>query len=158
MKTLVLGIGNPILRDDGVGLRVAQRVRAKVKGIDAIIEETSAAGADLLDLLLGYEKVIIIDAIQTGNGKPGEIYRFTPDDLSFFPGVTCSHTMGLPLLLRAGRRLGLAVPSQVTIIAIEAADVTSFGEECSPEVEQAIPRAVDLVLGELGGSLGSGEG
>ena len=94
VRTLILGLGNPILSDDGVGISVAEELKRIVKRTDVMIEETSMGGLSLLDLLIGYDSVIMIDAIQTSKGKAGQIYRV---DTSF---LDCSrHTVH-------GERLG----------------------------------------------------
>lgn len=144
-----MGLGNPILSDDGVGCRVAMALREKLTTTDADIMEASIAGLDFLDLLTGYERTIIIDAIQTGKGKPGQIYRFGPDALASTRHAGTPHDVNLATALELGKRLNLNLPRQIIIFAIEVKDVTSFGEECTPEVMKAIPACVKLVLQEL---------
>jgi len=78
MKTLILGLGNPILSDDGVGVGVAGELEGRLDQQEVTVVETSMAGLSLLDLLIGYDRVIIIDAIQTVGGKAGQIYRLDP--------------------------------------------------------------------------------
>ncbi|MGD2064828.1 MAG: hydrogenase maturation protease [Dehalococcoidia bacterium] len=151
MKTLVLGIGNPILSDDGVGIRVAQEVGKKLDDPQITVSETSAAGLSLLDSLIGYNNVIIIDAIQTKGGKAGQIYRMKPEDFSFAKHISSPHQINLVTALELGKVLNLAMPQEISIFAVEAKDTTSFSEECTPEVEQAIPEAVKMVLDELVG-------
>ena len=151
MKTLVLGIGNPILSDDGVGIKVAQEVGKKLDDPQITVSETSAAGLSLLDSLIGYDKVIIIDAIQTEQGKAGQIYRMKPEDFSFTKRVSSPHQINLVTALELGKLLNLTVPQEISIFAVEAKDTTSFSEGCTPEVEQAIPEAVKMVLDELVG-------
>ena len=151
MKTLVLGIGNPILSDDGVGIKVAQEVGKKLDDPQITVSETSAAGLSLLDSLIGYDKVIIIDAIQTEKGKAGQIYRMKPEDFSFTKRVSSPHQINLVTALELGKLLNLTVPQEISIFAVEAKDTTSFSEGCTPEVEQAIPEAVKMVLDELVG-------
>ena len=151
MKTLVLGIGNPILSDDGVGIKVAQEVGKKLDDPQITVSETSAAGLSLLDSLIGYDKVIIIDAIQTEQGKAGQIYRMKPEDFSFTKRVSSPHQINLVTALELGKLLNLTMPQEISIFAVEAKDTTSFSEGCTPEVEQAIPEAVKMVLDELVG-------
>ena len=151
MKTLVLGIGNPILSDDGVGIKVAQEVGKKLDNPQITVSETSAAGLSLLDSLIGYDKVIIIDAIQTEKGKAGQIYRMKPEDFSFTKRVSSPHQINLVTALELGKLLNLTMPQEISIFAVEAKDTTSFSEGCTPEVEQAIPEAVKMVLNELVG-------
>lgn len=78
MKTLILGLGNPILSDDGVGLGVAEELEGRLDQQEVTVVETSMAGLSLRDLLIAYDRVIIIDAIQTVGGKAGQIYRLDP--------------------------------------------------------------------------------
>jgi len=151
MKTLVLGLGNPILSDDGVGIRVAQEVGEKLKDPQITVSETSAAGLSLLDSIVGYDKVIIIDAIQTEKGQAGQIYRMGAEDFSLTKHFSSPHQINLVTALELGKMLNLAMPQEITVFAVEAKDITSFSERCTPEVERAIPEAVKIVLEELVG-------
>jgi hydrogenase maturation protease len=151
VKTLVLGIGNPILGDDGVGFHVAQEL-AKLITDDAIdIEDASTSGLNLLDIITGYDKVVIIDAIMTEGGEPGEIYRLRPDDFtrSVHPG-TPMHDLNFPTVLEIGKRLMPAeMPREIVIFAVEVEEIERFTEEMTPKVREAVPQVVQLVLGEI---------
>ena len=149
MKTLVLGLGNSILSDDGVGIMVAQELGKKLSDPRVTVVETGEAGISLLDSVIGYEQVIIIDAIQTKEGKAGQIYRMGVQDFSFAKHLSSPHQINLVTALELGKMLNLAMPQKVTIFAVEAKDVTNFSEKCTPEVERAIPEAVKMVLEEL---------
>jgi hydrogenase maturation protease len=149
MKTLVLGIGNPILSDDSVGIKVAQDVGKKLNDRQVTVVEMSVAGLSLLDSIVGYDKVIIIDAIQTEKGQAGQIYRMGAEDFSGTKHFSSPHQINLVTALELGKILGLAMPQEITIFAVEAKDITSFSEKCTPEVEQAIPEVVKMVLQEL---------
>jgi hydrogenase maturation protease len=149
MKTLVLGIGNPILSDDGAGIKVAHEVGGKLNDPQVTVAETSAAGLSLLDSIVGYDKVIIIDAIQTEKGRAGQIYRMGIEDFSLTKHFSSPHQINLATALELGKMLNLAMPQEITVFAVEAKDITSFSEKCTPEVEQAIPEVVKMVLQEL---------
>ncbi|MDH4067996.1 MAG: hydrogenase maturation protease [Dehalococcoidia bacterium] len=149
MKTLVLGLGNPILSDDGVGIRVAHDVASQVKSPQVTVSETSAAGLSLLDSIVGYDKAIIIDAIQTEKGRPGQIYRMGAEDFSCTKRFSSPHQVNLVTALELGKMLNLAMPQKVVVFAVEAKDITSFSEKCTPKVEKAIPEVVSMVLEEL---------
>ena len=151
MKTLVLGLGNPILSDDGVGIQVAREVANQLNSPQVTVAETSGAGLSLLDSIVGYDKVIIIDAIQTREGHSGQIYRIGPEDFSLTKHFSSPHQINLATALELGKMLDLAMPPTITIFAVEAKDITSFSEKCTPEVEQAIPEVVKMVLEELVG-------
>jgi hydrogenase maturation protease len=149
MKTLVLGMGNAILSDDGVGIRVAHEVVNQLKNPQVTVLETSAAGLSLLDSIVGYDKVIIIDAIQTEKGEAGQVYRMSTADFSLAKHFSSPHQINLVTALELGKMLNLAMPEEITVFAIEAKDITSFSEECTPEVEKAIPEVVKMVLDDL---------
>lgn len=148
-KTLVLGMGNPLLCDDRVGLQVAAELKNKLFRPEITIMEASLAGLGLLDLLVGYDKAIIIDAIQTMGGKAGEIYRLDPEEFDSTHHTASPHDASLTAALEFGKKLGLALPKQIVIYAIEASDTTTFSEECTPEVKKAIPVCVEMILQEL---------
>ena len=149
MKTLVLGIGNPILSDDGVGIRVVQEVGNKLTDAQVTVSETSAAGLSLLDSIIGYDKVIIIDAIQIQEGKAGQIYRMKPEDFSFAKRISSPHQINLVTALELGKMLNLAMPREIDVFAVEAKDTDTFSEKCTPEVERAVPEVVKMVLENL---------
>jgi hydrogenase maturation protease len=151
MKTLILGIGNSVLSDDGVGCKVVQRLEERLKGHPSItVKETSLSGLSLLDEVAGYERLIIIDAIQTRGGNPGTIYKLSPSD--FKTGrMAVIHDLGLVSTLELGRKLEMEMPREVAIFAIEAKDMVTFSEKLSPEVEKAVPKAVEAVVKEVSG-------
>lgn len=149
MKTLVLGLGNPILSDDAVGIRAAQEVGRKLDEPQVTVAETSEAGLSLLDAIVGYDEVIIIDAVQTEKGQPGQIHRMGTEDFSLTKRFAPPHQINLATSLELGNALSLAMPRNITIFAVEAKDVTTFSEKCTPEVEKAIPQVVKMVLEEL---------
>jgi hydrogenase maturation protease len=149
VKALVLGLGNPILSDDSVGIRVAQGMGKKLSHAQVTVAETSGAGLSLLDSIVGYDQVIIIDAIQTKEGKAGQIYRMKPEDFSFAKHFSSPHQINLVTALELGKMLNLVIPQKITIFAVEATDITTFSDKCTPEVEKAIPEVVKMVLQEL---------
>jgi hydrogenase maturation protease len=153
MKTIILGLGNPILRDDGVGNRVALELEDKLaQRQDVTVMETSMSGLSLIDLLAGYDKAIIIDAIQTAEGKAGQIYRLTPDAFNNTRHASSPHDVNFATALELGNRLGMAMPKQILIYAIEVADVSTFSEKCTPAVSRAIPACIKMITRELNGN------
>jgi hydrogenase maturation protease len=148
MNTLIVGLGNPILSDDGIGIRVAQSVRERVTDSEVEFLEASLGGLRLAEQLEGYDRAILIDAIQTRGGQPGAIYRLTLDDIPSY-NADGAHDASLKTALELFRRQGGQVPSEVAVIAVEAVNMLDFGETLTPAVEAAIPAAVDAVLIEL---------
>jgi len=151
LKTLVLGLGNPILTDDGVGIHVVRAMAAQCQRDDVTFAEASVGGLRLLDVIAGYERVVLVDAIQTRDGRAGDIHRLHPNDLRASLHSGSTHDLSLTGALALGRGLGLTLPGDeaITILAIEVEDVLTFGEACTPAVAAAIPRAVEVVLAEL---------
>ena len=150
---MVLGLGNPILSDDSVGIRVARALEGRLNRPEITVMETSTAGLGLLDLLAGYDRAIIIDAIQTGEGKVGQVYQLEPEAFNSTRRAASPHDVNLATALELGGRLGIALPKEIVIFAIEVENVTSFSEQCTPEVERAIPICVDRVIQQLDSSL-----
>lgn len=151
MRTLVLGLGNPLLRDDSIGLRVVRAAEALLHGHpDVVVAEDYHGGLRLMERLVGYERAIIVDAICSG-ALPGTLHRLGPHSLPT-QHTASSHDVTLPTALALGRQIGARLPADdaILILGIEAVDVLSFGEDLTPEVAAAIPAAVDLILAELG--------
>ena len=150
MKTLVLGLGNPLLSDDAVGLLVARELRARLGDRpDVDVDEDYHGGLRLMERMIGYGKGIIVDAICTGD-PPGKIHRLRGDTLPTQHSAS-AHDMSLQTALAFGRVEGADLPDTENILffGIEAADVSTFSEQCTPEVEAAIPRAVEAVMSVL---------
>ena len=145
-KVLILGLGNDLLTDDAVGLRVAHEVRSRVAGDARLaVHETTEMGLALLDLIVGYTSLVVIDSIQTGQQQPGFVHEIEPGRM--LQGVTRTpHAIGIEHLCSLGRIRGLPVPHHIRIIAVEVGDPFTFGTDMTPDVETAIDEAADLVV------------
>jgi hydrogenase maturation protease len=147
MKTLILGLGNPLVTDDSVGLRVAAELRPLLSGRgDVDVEEDYWGGLRLMERLVGYDRAIIIDAIRTG-APPGVIHHLAPDELPTQRSAS-SHDVDLPTALEFGRRAGMQLPEngRILLVGIEVEDILTFGETCTPAVLAAIsPAAQDII-------------
>ena len=149
VKTLILGLGNPILCDDGVGTAIARELEKAVNPDTATVAEVSLGGLDLLDMLVGYERVIIIDAIKTEGGKAGQIRRLDVATLSGTRHTASPHDVNMATALELGKKLAMKIPSKIDIYAIEAEDTESFSESCTPAVAAAIPKCVKMIMREI---------
>jgi len=147
MKTLVIGLGNPILGDDGVGWKVAEEVSRNLPGT-VEVDTAALGGLSLMERLIGYERVIIVDSMETGQNPVGSVTVFPLASLSDpMAGHSAStHDATLVVALRTAEQLGADIPKQVDIVAIEAKNVYDFSEELSPPVAAAVPLAVTKVL------------
>lgn len=145
MKTIVLGIGNPILTDDGVSIHIVKRLY-KTK-LDADIKLAATGGLGIIEIVAGYDRLILVDAIITGN-EPGTIFELSLDELQTHPPVhfASTHDVSFIAALKLGRELmPEKMPSEIIIFAIEVEDITTFGEECTPKVQKAIPQVIKLI-------------
>lgn len=148
--TVVVGLGNPILGDDAVGLRVARALAAEFDGDAAVdVKELHAGGMRVMDAVAGYERAVIVDAMRTGDLPPGSVRRLGAADLGPARNLASTHDTNLPTALALGALLGLPMPREVAVFGVEARTLGAFGEALSPEVERAVPAAVRLIAREL---------
>ena len=161
MKTLILGLGNPILGDDGAGWHVVEEVARRLasplgrgdagEGQDSLeLDYVSLGGLSLMERLTGYQRVVLVDSMKTGMQPVGTVSRFA---LSELPDLTAGHSASahdtsLRNALNVGRSMNVPLPQDkdVLIVAIEAESVYDFSEKLSPSVEAAVPEAVRAVL------------
>jgi hydrogenase maturation protease len=145
--TLILGVGNILLRDEGVGVHVIQALGRLDLPPDVEVVDGGTAGFALVEILADRRKVIVVDAI-AADCAPGTVVRLNGDDLAAPSAPPCSlHEVGLAEALGAARQLGVA-PHEVIVIGVQPCQV-SCGLELSPTLAALVPRIVDLVLAEL---------
>jgi len=148
MDVLVIGLGNPLRGDDGVGCRVIEDLARRELPSHVELLDGGAVGLGLLDLLEGRERVIIVDAAEMGR-RPGEFVRFAPDDV-FLASQADSfsfHHAGLADVLALADALGRTLPEMV-IFGVQPAEVV-WREGLSQAVETAIPTLAEAVLNEI---------
>ena len=152
MKRLVLGIGNPILGDDGVGFHVVEALKADPPPGEITFDCVDASGFALLDHVVDYDRVVIVDAIMTVGGKPGKVYRLGLDHFRPSKHTISPHDTDLPTALQIGATMKLKIPEKIDIVAVEIPPVYEFSQELSSEVAAAVPEAAELarqILAEL---------
>jgi len=150
MSTLIIGLGNPLVADDSVGLCVAAELRGHLAGrSDVAVVDDYWGGLRLMEQMVGYDRAIVIDAICSG-AAPGTIHHLAPGDMPTQRSAS-SHDMTLPTALTFGRQAGLRLPEDegIHLVGIEAEDILNFGETCTPAVAAAVSRAVAEVLAVL---------
>jgi len=150
VKTLVLGLGNTILRDDGVGIYVARALAGRIAG-SADVKEAELAGFDLIEILRGYDRAVIIDSLQLEDEEPGTVFRMRPDEMRITARLASVHDIDLVTALALGNRLHLKMPADVVIFGVQAADVRTLGEGCTEAVERIIEPLAEEIAGELEG-------
>lgn len=145
-KLLFLGLGNPILSDDAVGIRVVDKIKSIMgdsNGIDFVTG--SMAGLRILDVIQGYDELVIVDAIEKG-GEPGTLYKIPIEDLESTLHLTSLHSINLVTAIELGRKMNLKIPKRISIYGIEVKDVVKFSEKMTPEVEESIPKNAEEII------------
>lgn len=143
-KTLVCGIGNPMLKDDRAGIEVAEQIERM--NIDVDVEIIYGVGFEVNDKIMGYDRVFIIDACKMGH-PAGTILEVGVEDIFFDHQLASSHATTLGSTLKVGYDLfGDDMPGELTIFLIEAEDYFEFTKTCSPAVTVAIDKVIDTIV------------
>ena len=151
MKTLVLGIGNDILGDDGVGIHIVRKFMPLVKNADITVEESAASGIALLERIRGYQRLIIADALLTDKTEAGKIHRLTLEDISTTNNSFTAHEAALAATIELGNSLFPGeMPTEVVVYAVQTRDVKQVTGKMTPVVKAAVPHAVKMIMAEIG--------
>jgi hydrogenase maturation protease len=151
-KILLIGLGNPILGDDGVGWVIAREAeeRIRAEGGDLEVDFLSLGGLSLMERLIGWKRVILVDSLTTGKQPQGEVVNFTLEDLvDLTSGHTAAaHDTSLKTALATGRQLGADLPDDgdIHVVAVESQHVYDIQEGLTPTIAAAVPTAVQKVL------------
>jgi hydrogenase maturation protease len=148
---LIMGLGNPLLGDEGIGVRVVEELKGLELPEGVVVVEGGTTGLGLIGLMEGYERVIIVDAADMGH-PPGRVVRFTPLEvqLKTAEAPLSLHQIGLEEVLALAEALEVA-PAELVIIGIQPS-LVEVGAGLSPEVEKAIPQIIRIILDELDAS------
>ena len=145
-ETLILGLGNDILTDDGIGPRLVRGLSQMISDPDIQFDTACCGGLEILENIQGYKKVVFIDAIRTRNGKPGDVYYFIPSDFQETLHLSSLHDVNFLTSLELGDKLKLGLPTDLHIIAIEIIEDMEFGEELTPLLKEKYPEILDEVV------------
>jgi hydrogenase maturation protease len=149
---LILGLGNPLRGDDGIGPRVIEALNRRELPAGVTALDAGTGGLGLLQVLEGWERAIIVDAADVGR-EPGQFARFTPDEARFVGSqdATSLHNAGLAEALALAGALGQPLP-ELVIFGVQPEKI-GWGDGLSPAVETALPDLVDAVLDEINKSV-----
>ncbi|MBI5523773.1 MAG: HyaD/HybD family hydrogenase maturation endopeptidase [Desulfarculus sp.] len=149
-RILILGVGNVLLRDEGVGVRIIRELEARFDFAPNVrLVDGGVLGLSLMGTMMEAEQVIVVDAVRGGD-EPGTLYRFNweakPEHIQYkdtLHQIDLMETMGtLPLV---------GTPPKVTVLGVEYEDIDNWGLELTPKVEKAVEPLLALVLQELAG-------
>jgi hydrogenase maturation protease len=150
-EILILGLGNPILHDDSVGLRVVdklEKILNKKNNVD--FYKVATSGIEILDIISGYKRLILIDVIKTGKDKIGTLTQHKIADFNNSVHLTNPHQLNLPSVIEFANKTGIPVPEIIDIFTIEVEDIYTFSLECSPEIKTQIPEIAKEILKKSG--------
>jgi hydrogenase maturation protease len=142
-------MGNPFRCDDTIGLKIAEMLKEECSNEKTIIRSGSIDGLAMLDEIMGFDKVILIDSIKTENGNPGDILKIKIDPMETRPSLTASHGIDFISALRIGLQFGYKMPGQIFVYAVEIKDNNTFSEDCTDEVLASIPDVIQKILEEI---------
>lgn len=151
---LILGLGNELLCDDAIGIRLVIEFKElyKSKGIDFLT--SCNGGLEIVELISGYDMVVIIDAIKTRDGIPGSIYHFTPADFTDTLHVSSFHDISFLTALKLAAYTEMKIPEHIHIIAIEIVEDLLFSNEFSEtiakkynDIKKKIKEFLDQIYG-----------
>jgi hydrogenase maturation protease len=149
-KVLFLGIGNGILSDDGAGIRVIEEIRAIVGEREGIeFDSGNVNSYRLIDIIEGYEKVVIVDAMKSG-AKIGTLHKIPVKKLKDRVSSFSIHTIDLGSAMKFGREMGATMPKEVSLYGIEVEDTETFSEDLTPNVSREIPSIAREILSNEG--------
>ena len=149
-KVLLLGIGNPLLTDDGIGIAVAREIaKRNPKGVD--VEEATASGIEIMELMLDYEKVVVVDAIMLPGHEPGEIMRLEERNFSHTVHGSSPHGVNISTAIALGRQTAPdRMPDEIVFYAMQAKEISTFSESFTSEVNKNLGRLIEEVLAAIG--------
>ncbi len=144
---VIVGLGNEIAGDDGVGVSVARKLGEILQDrLEVEIVPLPWAGFSLLDVLVGRQRAVIVDCLCTGLHPPGTIVRLNENDFRGSVRLNSFHDINFTTVLELGRHMGWQMPEQIAIWGIEGAEMGEFKEELSPPVYAAVDQVINEVL------------
>jgi len=146
VKRLILGLGNDLLTDDGIGIYIVEQLKSEICEADIIC--CAASGFGLLDHMMGYDQVILIDSIITGKTGIGDSHHFSSSDFSQHVPFSI-HSTDIISILEYSRKCGFSVPDKIEFLAVEIEDNQTFKESFSDSIESRKDRIVQNIKSHI---------
>jgi hydrogenase maturation protease len=145
MRKVIIGLGNPILADDRVGLLIIDELEKRNTNPDIDFVRLSSGGMTIVDAANGYDQAVLVDSIYSGQFPVGSLAILTPENFSETRHASNLHDINFATALKMGEEMGVKIPKSFVIYAIEVREVLTFGLEMTPEVEQNLPQIIDEI-------------
>lgn len=145
-NTLILGIGNDILTDDGIGPKLVHKLKKTRKYPQVAFQTATVGGLEILELIRDYKRVIFIDAIKTKDGVPGTIYQLTPSHYKETLHLSNFHDVSFLAALDLAKQMEISIPDQIDIIAVEIVEDLIFSNKFSPPIAKKYKAIFSEVL------------
>ncbi|MCS7119380.1 MAG: hydrogenase maturation protease [Archaeoglobaceae archaeon] len=151
-RTAIIGIGNILLGDEGVGVHLIERLKKEFLPENVELYDCGVSGLKILNILESFERIIIIDALKLGK-KPGTIYIFSIDpdygeDMNRISGMTSLHDLDLTATIQIAKLTGFKLPKEIVVLGIEPKTLEpKIG--LSSEVEAAIEKVTNFIIENL---------
>lgn len=147
--TVIIGMGNPQLSDDGVGLAVALAVAERLKDrMTLTVTELNTGGMRLMEAMAGFKRAVVVDAMLSG-APHGTVRQFDPQDFVTTKNTFSSHDTDFATAYDLGVMAGVPLPEQLSFWGVEAREFDLFGECFTVEVAAAVPVAVERIVAQL---------
>jgi hydrogenase maturation protease len=147
-KTLIIGLGNTILSDDGVGIYIVRELEKVLDNSDIITQEASMGGLELIDIIADYKKVILIDSILSDHESIGSLIELDLDDVKGGSAWT-RHQVSLKEAITLARKLKMNITSDITIYGVVVKDISTFNEDCTPEIKSSLPAIIETIKAKI---------
>lgn len=150
-ETIILGLGNPILSDDSIGLRVVDKIEEILLPINNVdFSKVASSGIEILDIISGYKRLILIDVIKTGMVEIGTLNKYDVLDFENSIHLSSPHQLNFPSVIEFAKKIGIPIPDVIDIFTIEVEDIYTISEECSPNIKNKIPEIAGEVIKQSG--------
>jgi hydrogenase maturation protease len=143
---LILGLGNEILMDDSIGPKLARELEQRLQDPAITFDTAAIGGLEMLEFIRDFNTVIIIDAIKTRDGVPGDIYLLDPSNFKETSHISNLHDISFLTALELGKKLDISIPSAIHIIAIEIIEDLTFGNDFTEPLQARYPAIKEEVF------------
>jgi hydrogenase maturation protease len=147
---ILVGLGNPIMSDDGIGLLVSRLVHRRLADYD--LDLACGAGLHVMDAILGYRRAVIIDSMVTGSFPVGSVVRIDPSEGMETRRAGHSHGLGFFEAIEVARACDAPLPEEILVYGIEVEDPFTIGESMSQGIMNKLDEIVDFIIDDIGDS------